>query len=65
MALDPVAVKLGIFAAEQIAHWVKVLRESQQNPNMTEAEADALVEAEQAATVATSDRWRDYRNQDT
>lgn len=61
MSVDPVAIKLGIFAADQIASWVKILRESQTNPDMTDEEADALVEKEQGLTVETSDRWRDYR----
>lgn len=58
---NPVATKLALIALDQINIWMMFWQAAKANPDMTDAEADALVAKTKAETITISDAWRDHR----
>lgn len=61
--MNPTVIKLGFFALDQIAKWVETYQAAQKNPDMTEAEAQALITKTQGEATAVADAWETYRKQ--
>ena len=61
VASTAAAVKLGIFALDQIVKWTQVAIEARKNPEMTVEEADALVAKEQRDAANVGSDWDEFR----
>jgi hypothetical protein len=59
--MNPVVIKLGFFALDQIAKWVETYQAAKANPGMTDAEAAALIAKVQGEAKTTADAWDDFR----
>lgn len=55
--MSPAAIKLAIFAADQIATWTAILIKARKNATMTAEESKAIVAATQAEAKALGDEW--------
>ncbi len=59
--MNPVAIKLGLVALDQLILWGAAYAKARDNPNMTEIEAGKLIADTQAQTIKISSDWRAYR----